>query len=57
MEHKFLLTYRIGTQLTYQWFNSEEEMQDFLDVTYVDEINDAIEIPSVRTLDVELNNE
>jgi len=51
-EHKFLLTYRIGKLFTYEWFNSEEEMQDFIAVTEIDEINDAIELPSVRDLDV-----
>lgn len=51
-EHKFLLTYRVGKLLTYSWFNSEEELQDFVDETEIDEINEAIEIPSVRDLDV-----
>lgn len=51
-DHKFLLTYRVGSFISYEWFYSEEELRDFIKFNEIDEVFDAIEIPSVRDLDI-----
>lgn len=55
MEQNYLLTYEKDGKMQYSWFENEEEMQDFIDVTAIDEIHDALEIKG--SVDVEVSFE
>ena len=52
MEQNYLLTYQKEGKLQYSWFESEEEMQGFIDRTAIEEINDALEIKGTVEVDV-----
>ena len=59
MDKRFLLTYfrKVGNNsyVTYEWFNTEEEMKEFIDEQreYIVEIHDAIEIYTLREINLE----
>ena len=53
MGKRFLLTYlSIKGIFEYSWFETEEEMKDFISCNnYIDEIQDCIEIKEAREVD------
>ena len=53
MDKRFLVTY-LSTEgrFEYSWFESEEEMKEFiLSNSYIDEVQDCIEIKEPRDVD------
>ena len=53
MEQNYLLTYQKEGKLQYSWFENEGEMQDFIDTTAIEEINDALHIKGAEEVEVE----
>ena len=53
MDKRFLLTYlSIKGIFEYRWFETEEEMKEFISCnTYIDEIQDCIEIKEFREVE------
>ena len=58
MDKRFLLIYfrkfSNNSYVTYEWFNTEEEMKEFIDEQreYIIEIHDAIEIYTLREINL-----
>ena len=44
MEQNYLLTYKLAGKSTYGWFETQADMQAFIDGTAITEIFDALEI-------------
>ena len=53
MDKRFLLTYLSDEgRFEYSWFETEEEMKEFiLSNSYIDEVQDCIEIKEARDVD------
>ena len=53
MDKRFLLTYlSVEGRFEYAWFETEEEMKEFiLSNSYIDEVQDCIEIKEARDID------
>lgn len=49
--NNFLLTYIENDSLTYSWFDTEEEMNDFVEENRQIKIEEAVELVVVRTFD------
>lgn len=52
MEQNYLLTYEKDRKMQYSWFENEGEMQDFIDVTKIDVIHEALEIKGTVDVDI-----
>lgn len=55
MSRNYLLTYLKDKIHQYEWFETEEEMQDFVDTTDIDEILDSLEVSGIREIEIEFN--
>lgn len=53
MDKRILLTYRCENRFYFEWFETEDELHDFIDRKDISEIYDAVECFGVR--DIELN--
>ena len=50
--NKYLLTYVQDGHAKFEWFETEEEMQDFIDTTSIDRIFDALKIENSTEVEV-----
>ncbi|WP_193635332.1 hypothetical protein [Bacillus paranthracis] len=51
----YLLTYKQDGHAKFEWFETVEEMQDFIDVTTIDRIFDALKIDGATDVEVVFN--
>lgn len=47
--HNFLVTYKKDNNFSYAWFETKEEMDDFIETEYEIEIEEAVELVVVNT--------
>lgn len=52
MDKQYLLTYRIKGNFRYEWFDTEDELREFVDETEIDEIQEALYIKGVDEIDL-----
>ena len=57
MENNFLLTYLKDKKPQFDWFESEEDMQLFIDCTKIEEIFGAIEVTGSKEININFNKE
>lgn len=50
MDKQYLLTYVTNGKHHYEWFETEDEMRDFVDATQIDEIQDALFIKGAEEI-------
>lgn len=55
--NNFLLTYIENDRLTYSWFETEEEMHDYVEGNPQIKIEEALELTVVRTFDYKKNED
>lgn len=54
MDKRILLTYRCENRFYFEWFETEDELHDFIARKDISEIYDAVECSGVR--DIEVNH-